>query len=97
MASRISPSNARATRNRLVVRLMDILLHWVEPMRFKTLRSRADLALSLELVEKMMAAIEAGDPDKIADITEQRLIILERALEEQSGRRLRRSRSAAGV
>jgi GntR family transcriptional regulator, transcriptional repressor for pyruvate dehydrogenase complex len=85
---------ARATRNGLVVRLMDLLLHWVEPLRYKTLHTRADLALALDLVERMMEAIENGDPAKIADITEQRLIILERALEEQSGRRLRRRGAA---
>ena len=86
---------ARATRNSLIVRLMDLLLHWVEPMRYKTLQTRADLALALELVQRMMEAIENGDPAKIADITEQRLIILETALEDQTGRRLRRRRSAA--
>jgi GntR family transcriptional repressor for pyruvate dehydrogenase complex len=86
---------ARATRNGLVVRLMELLLHWVEPLRPKTLRTRGDLALSLELVERMIEAIEKGDPVKIAEITEQRLGILEKALEEQSGRRLRRRRSAA--
>jgi GntR family transcriptional repressor for pyruvate dehydrogenase complex len=88
---------ARATRNGLLVRLMDLLLHWVEPLRYKTLHTRADLALALELVQKMMEAIENGDPSKIADITEQRLCILENALEEQTGRRLRRRRSPATV
>jgi GntR family transcriptional repressor for pyruvate dehydrogenase complex len=84
---------ARATRNSLLVELMALLLNWVEPMRYKTLQNRADLALSIELVEKMMDAIEYGDPGKIADITEQRLIILETALEEQTGRKLRRKRA----
>jgi len=84
---------ARATRNTLVVRLMELLLNWVEPMRPRTLKTREDLALSLELVEKMLQAIEQGDARKISDITEQRLGILERTLEEQMGRRLRRRRS----
>ncbi|WP_210483979.1 FadR/GntR family transcriptional regulator [Microvirga antarctica] len=85
---------ARATRNSLIVRLMDLLLHWVEPLRYKTLHTRADLALAIELVERMMQAIENGDPARITEITEQRLIILETALEEQTGRRLRRRRPA---
>lgn len=52
---------ARATRNTLVVRLMELLLNWVEPMRPRTLKTREDLARSLELVEKMLQAIEQGD------------------------------------
>lgn len=83
---------ARATRNGLVLELMELLLQWVEPMRHRTLHSRADLVLSLELVETMMRAIESGDPAQIAEITERRLGILENALEEQTGRRLRRNR-----
>jgi len=35
---------ARATRNTLVVRLMELLLNWVEPMRPRTLETREDLA-----------------------------------------------------
>ncbi|SEF15815.1 transcriptional regulator, GntR family [Rhizobiales bacterium GAS191] len=83
---------AQATRNSLVVRLMELLLNWVEPLRYKTLRTRADLCLSLELVEKMMEAIETSDPYQIAEITERRLSILEKALEQITGRRLRRRR-----
>jgi GntR family transcriptional repressor for pyruvate dehydrogenase complex len=83
---------ARATRNGLVLELMELLLQWVEPMRHRTLHSRADLVLSLELVETMMQAIESGDPVQITEITERRLGILENALEEQTGRRLRRNR-----
>lgn len=83
---------ARATRNGLVVRMMELLLQWVEPLRYKTLHTRADLVLSLDLVEEMLTAIETADPDKIAAITEHRLSILEKALEEQMGRRLRRRR-----
>src|SRR5690606_19486061 len=41
---------ARATRNGLVVRLMELLLQWVEPLRYRTLETRDALALSLELV-----------------------------------------------
>ncbi|MDE1995521.1 MAG: FadR family transcriptional regulator [Rhizobiaceae bacterium] len=85
---------ALATRNSLVMHLMELLLQWVEPMRHKTLHSRDDLMLSLELVETMMGAIETADPAAIAEITERRLQILERALEEQTGRHLRRSRRA---
>jgi GntR family transcriptional repressor for pyruvate dehydrogenase complex len=88
---------ARATRNRLIVNLMERLLHWVEPLRFKTLRSRDDLVLALELVEQMMEAIERGDPDRVATTTEQRLIILENALEAHSGRKLRRRRMNVAV
>jgi GntR family transcriptional repressor for pyruvate dehydrogenase complex len=83
---------AQATRNSLAMHLMELLLQWVEPMRHRTLKSRADLVLSLELVETMMRAIETGDPARIAEITERRLQILENALEEQTGRKLRRSR-----
>ncbi|WP_037085720.1 FadR/GntR family transcriptional regulator [Neorhizobium vignae] len=86
---------AQATRNSLVLELMELLLQWVEPMRRGTLHTRADLALSLELVETMMQAIESGDPAQIAEITERRLGILENALEEQTGRRLRRNRRRA--
>jgi GntR family transcriptional repressor for pyruvate dehydrogenase complex len=87
---------ARATRNGLVVKLMELLLQWVEPLRYKTLHTRADLVLSLDLVEEMMAAIEIADPARIAAITERRLSILEKALEEQTGRRLRRRRRPTG-
>lgn len=87
---------ARATRNGLVVRLMELLLQWVEPLRYKTLHTRSDLVLSLDLVEQMMQAVEEADPAKIADITEHRLSILEKALEEQTGRRLRRRRRPTG-
>ena len=88
---------ARATRNGLVLELMELLLQWVEPMRHRTLHSRADLVLSLELVEIMMQAIESGDRAQIAEITERRLGILENALEEQTGRRLRRNRRPANA
>ncbi len=88
---------AQATRNSLAMHLMELMLQWVEPMRHKTLQSRADLVLSLELVETMMQAIEAGDPARIAKITERRLTILEKALEEQTGRKLRRSQSPMGL
>lgn len=88
---------ARATRNGLVLELMELLLQWVEPMRHRTLHTRADLVLSLELVETMMQAIESGDPVQIAEITERRLGILEDALEEQTGRRLRRNRRPANA
>ncbi|MFI4994360.1 MAG: FadR/GntR family transcriptional regulator [Hyphomicrobiales bacterium] len=81
---------ARATRNRLIVRLMENLLHWVEPLRFKTLHGRDDLVLALDLVEKMLEAIEGGDRDKVARTTQDRLVILENALEEHNGRKLRR-------
>lgn len=87
---------ARATRNGLVVRLMELLLQWVEPLRYKTLHTRADLALSVDLVEQMTEAVETADPVRIAAITERRLNILEKALEEQTGRRLRRTRRPAG-
>jgi len=86
---------AQATRNGLVLELMELLLQWVEPMRHRTLHTRADLALSLELIEIMLQAIESGDPARIAAITERRLGILENALEEQTGRRLRRNRRPA--
>jgi GntR family transcriptional repressor for pyruvate dehydrogenase complex len=88
---------AQATRNSLVLELMELLLQWVEPMRRGTLHTRADLALSLELVEIMMEAIESGDPAQITQITERRLGILENALEEQTGRRLRRNRRPANA
>lgn len=83
---------ARATRNGLVSQIMDLLLNWVEPLRFRTLHTQADLVLALELVQKMMQAIETGDPQGISEITEQRLVILENALEEQIGRKMRRKR-----
>ena len=83
---------AQATRNSLVVKLMELVLNWVEPLRYRTLHTRADLCLSLELVEKMMNAVETGNPIEIDQITERRLSILEQALEKQTGRRLRRSR-----
>ncbi len=88
---------AQATRNSLAMHLMELLLQWVEPMRHKTLQSRADLVLSLELVETMMQAIEAGAPARIAEITERRLNILEKALEEQTGRKMRRSQPPIGL
>jgi GntR family transcriptional regulator, transcriptional repressor for pyruvate dehydrogenase complex len=89
---RFDLSLAQATRNGLAMHLMEQLLHWVEPMRQTTLQDRSDLDLSLQLVETMMRAIEAGNPERIAEITERRLGILEKALEERTGRRLRRNR-----
>lgn len=83
---------AQATRNGLVLHLMELLLQWVEPMRHQTLHGRADLAYSLDLVETMMDAVASGDPQRTAAITEQRLGILEQALEAQTGRKLRRNR-----
>ncbi len=86
---------AQATRNSLVVRLMDLLLHWVEPLRYKTLQTRADLAQALNFLHRMMEAIENGATAKIADVADRRLTILEVALEDQTGRRMRRRRSSA--
>lgn len=86
---------ARATRNSLIVRLMDQLLHWVQPFRYKTLQTRADLVLALDNVQMMMEAVEKGEPAKIAAIADRRLNFLEAALESQTGRRLRRRRPSA--
>jgi GntR family transcriptional repressor for pyruvate dehydrogenase complex len=83
---------ARAKRNSLIVRLMDQLLHWVQPFRYKTLQTRADLVLALDNVQRMMEAVENGEPAKIAVIADRRLTFLEAALESQTGRRLRRRR-----
>ena len=86
---------AKATRNSLIVRLMDLLLHWVEPLRYKTLQTRPELVLALDVIQKMMEAVENGDPARIADIADRRLTVLERALEDQTGRRMRRRRPPA--
>jgi len=83
---------AQATRNGLVLHLMELLLRWVEPMRHDTLHVYADLTLSLDLVETMMQTIESADPERISEITERRLGILEQALEKKTGRKLRRNR-----
>lgn len=83
---------AQATRNGLVLHLMELLLRWVEPMRHDTLQNHADLTLSLDLVESMLQAVESGEAENIVDITERRLSILEKALEKKTGRKLRRNR-----
>ncbi len=83
---------AEATRNLVVRQLMEQLLHWIEPLRHRTLHRPEDLALSLDLVDEMLEAIERADPDHIARITERRLSILENALEQHTGRRMRRNR-----
>lgn len=83
---------AEATRNAMVRQLMNQLLHWVEPLRHRTLHARLDLELSLDLVDEMLEAIEQADPERIARITERRLSILETALEQHTGRRMRRHR-----
>jgi hypothetical protein len=43
----------------------------------------------------MMEAVENGDPARIADIADRRLTVLELALEDQTGRRMRRRRPPA--
>lgn len=83
---------AEATRNQVVRQLMEQVMHWIEPLRHRTLHSVADLTLSLDLVEEMLEAIEQADPAHIARITERRLSILETALEQHTGRRMRRHR-----
>lgn len=83
---------AEATRNVLVRQLMDQLLHWVEPLRHRTLHTREDLELSLDLTNEMLEAIELADAERIERITERRLSILETALEQHTGRRMRRHR-----
>lgn len=83
---------AEATRNAMVQQLMNQLLQWIEPLRHRTLHERQDLALSLDLVDEMLEAIERADPEQIGRITERRLSILETALEQHTGRRMRRHR-----
>lgn len=83
---------AEATRNQVVRQLMEQLMQWIEPLRHRTLHTVEDLVLSLDLVDEMMEAIERADPERIARITERRLSILETALEQHTGRRMRRHR-----
>ncbi len=83
---------AEATRNAMVRQLMNQLLQWIEPLRHRTLHERQDLVLSLDLVDEMLEAIERADPEQLERITERRLSILETALEQHTGRRMRRHR-----
>lgn len=83
---------ARATRNGLVLRLMDMLLRWLEPMRLMTLQTRDGLARAVDVIEESLRALESGDRDRIAAVIETRLRVLEDALERQSGRMPRRKR-----
>lgn len=87
---------AEATRNQVVRQLTEQLMRWVEPLRHRTLHTVDDLALSLDLVDEMLEAIERADPSRIARITERRLSILEDALEAHTGRRMRRNRRPDG-
>ncbi len=85
---------ARATRNTLVVRLMELLLNWVEPMRPRTLKTREDLARlsSWRKCCKRSSRVTL----RRSPISLNSAFILERTLEEQMGRRLRRRRLIPG-
>jgi GntR family transcriptional repressor for pyruvate dehydrogenase complex len=84
---------ARATRNGLVLRLMDMLLRWVEPLRLKTLQTRRSLALAVSVIAESLTALESGDQSRIAEVIDKRLRVLEEALEQHTGRVLRRNRA----
>ena len=83
---------ARATRNGLIERLMETLLRWVEPLRVLTMSSRERLVYAVDVLRLTLAALESGEPDRIAAVINARLLVLEDALEQQSGRKLRARR-----
>ena len=83
---------ARATRNGLIERLMHTLLRWVEPLRLLTMSSRDRLVYAVDVLRLTLAALESGEPERIAAVINARLVVLEDALEQQSGRKLRARR-----
>lgn len=85
---------ARATRNALVLRLMNILLRWLEPMRLMTLQTAGGLTRAVDVIEDTLRALESGDRNAVAAVIDTRLRVLEDALEQQSGRMPRRKRGA---
>ncbi|WP_342363847.1 FadR/GntR family transcriptional regulator [Terrarubrum flagellatum] len=94
---RFDTAMAKATANGLVIRLMDILLGWVEPLRLMTLQQRSDLERAINIVDECMRALESGERKRLGDVIEARLSILEIALEQQSGRMPRAKRRAFGA
>ncbi|MBN9063323.1 MAG: FadR family transcriptional regulator [Rhizobiales bacterium] len=93
-SARFDLALAQATGNSLVLRLMDMLLRWLAPLRLMTLERKDDLVPAIDVVEQTLAALESGDRAKVAEVIEYRLQVLERALEQRSGRMPRAKRRA---
>lgn len=77
---------AAATRNRTVMKLMRSLLRELEIARDMTLHEPLAPAWSVDVHERTLAAIRAGDMDEIDRVMDEHLAGLERTWERESGR-----------
>ncbi|NIZ10596.1 FadR/GntR family transcriptional regulator [Pseudooceanicola sp. HF7] len=85
---------AAATRNGLLIRMMTMLLTWLDSLRILTLRSPDDMARALGYLDDTLTALKAGDRKALAETLDRRMTQIEGEWERASGRRLRRDRPA---
>ncbi len=85
---------AEATQNSLLVRMMHMLLTWLDPLRLMTLRSPEDIETAVSNLEDTLAALKAGDHSALLVSLDRRMTQIETEWERTSGRKLRRTMSA---
>ncbi|WP_116085878.1 FadR/GntR family transcriptional regulator [Tropicimonas sp. IMCC34011] len=83
---------ADATRNKLLARMMNMLLTWLDPLRIMTLRSSEDTDRALANLKDTLTALKAGDRPTLLTTLDRRMTQIEGEWERASGRRLRRDR-----
>lgn len=88
---RFHTAMARATKNDTLVSVMRMILRRIAIARDMLKRVPGDESVAIELHERTLNAIVAGDHDEIESVMDEHLAFLERIWEEESGRpRLRR-------
>ncbi|MDE2396599.1 MAG: FadR family transcriptional regulator [Burkholderiales bacterium] len=89
-STRFNMAIARATHNAVILKMMEIMLRRMEPVRLAAVRHLADPAISTRTLVNSLAAIESGDPQLIDRATAERIGQLEAAWENAIGKPLRR-------
>lgn len=87
---RLHTSIARATRNKLFIEIMDLMIRRLEPLREWALKNNMMGAYSVAIQHDVCVAIEGGRPEQIDAVFARLFPILETAWEEMTGRKLYR-------
>jgi GntR family transcriptional repressor for pyruvate dehydrogenase complex len=85
---------AGATGNALLVRIMTMLLTWLDPMRILLLKDWDDVAFAIDILAETLKAVGSGDKDAIHRVLDRRMSQIENEWEAANGYRVRRERPA---
>ncbi len=83
---------AEATGNALLVRIMTMLLTWLDPMRILLLKNWDDVAFAMDILAETLKAVVSGEKDAIHRVLDRRMSQIENEWEAGSGYPIRRER-----